>query len=150
GKTQALDPEEVHVDAITIQSGLANIVEHLLLDFGEFNLLRIAGDEVRKSVLTDDRLFSEADRAFELRFGGFGSAGGEAVEEFARLFNGPADINARQNIIAVGGEHLVELVFEAVNALVEAIDALNRERPFEIKAGLRDRFGGRLGESRDK
>src|SRR5687768_9543047 len=69
-------------------------------------------------------------------------AAGEAVEEVPRLFNRPADINTRQQGVSVRSEHLLIRVFEIVNALVEAINLLNRQRPLEIKTGLINGLGG--------
>src|SRR6185369_11527191 len=114
------------------------------------HLFRIAGNEIGEGVLTDDRLFGEADGTLELRFSRFGSSSWKAVEEFSRLFNGPADIDIRKDVIRVRGEHLLELVLEAVNALVEAIDLLNWERPFKIEARLSDRLGRRFRKSGHK
>src|SRR5688572_25411574 len=59
----------------------------------------------------------------------------EPGEKHGRIINLPADIHHDEEVVAVGGQHLLELAFEVVNALVELVDRLDGPRPAEVGAG---------------
>src|SRR5437588_3122798 len=101
-------------------------------------------------MLADRAMFGLANGGFKAGLRGLGRATGKTIKEFERALDRPADINAGENVIAVRGEHLVELIFEAMDALVEAIDLLDGQRPLEIQTWLGNRRGRGLREGGDE
>jgi hypothetical protein len=101
-------------------------------------------------MFADDGGFGIAEHAIHHLFGfgdGFGGAG-EFREERFGIGDFPADEDRSQNIEAILREAFRELVFEILNALVEAMDAFDGPRPLEVRTRLGD-IASRLAEGSD-
>ena len=93
-------------------------------------------------MFADDGIFSAPQQSFQCRLSGGSDPAGKAAEEQVRFADRPASVDANQNIVAVFGERLFELVyFEALNPFVELMDHLNRWRPFPVESGLSNKTG---------